>query len=240
MKGRIQRQKAESDFKLPIAGKIRIGEKSANGYPRSLDYFKATGKYASKFNECFGNNPNQITIIFVNDDPLYSCNERYEGRGDGGRLYGTGDGLTWETLDFGSGEYDNTPEEKMREYTKQHALKWSTILTIRFIIPDLRGLFGIWELSTKGEKSSIGAIRDTFDYVLREDGTVLNVPFDLNVEMATSQKPQSKSRFPVLSLVPHLSSENITKIRELASSGSDIKSIGMITEEKLLEIELHD
>ena len=91
---------------------------------------------------------------------------------------------------------------------------WDITLTLNFIIPMVRGVAGLWQFVTKGTASTIPNIRDTFDAMLEERGFVKGIIFDLNVQFATSQKPGDKSRYPVVSIVPNESEDNLQKIKE--------------------------
>ena len=231
MKGRIVRKEPTSN-KLPLLGKIKCGMKGDAKFPKSLDYFIADGKYKGVFDEAFGKEPKTIPVVFVSDDPMDSCNERYECRDSQGRLAGYGNGEEMFMFNPSTDEYEL--EEDRNVFAK--AGKWETILTIKFIIPEIRSVFGIWQLSTKGEKSSIPAIRDTFDAVLNTAGTVRNIPFDLQVKKVKSQKPNSKSLFPVISLVPNLSQSNLLNLAKYIKSGNDIKELGKITNDVMERI----
>lgn len=231
MKGRIVRKEPTSN-KLPLLGKIKCGVKGDSKYPKSLDYFVADGKYKGVFDEAFGSEPKTIPVVFISDDPVDSCNERYECRDDQGRLAGYGNGVDTYIFNPQTEEYE-LEEDKSKI---KSAGKWETILTIKFIIPKIRSVFGVWQLSTKGDKSSIPAIRDTFDAVLNTAGTVRNIPFDLQVQKVKSQKPNSKSLFPVISLVPNLSQDNLMNLAKYIQSGNDIKQLGRITNDVLEQI----
>ena len=91
---------------------------------------------------------------------------------------------------------------------------WVITLTLTFIVPFVRGIAGVWQFSTKGTASTIPAIRETFDGMLAERGFCKGVIFDLNVQFATTQKPGDKSRFPVVSLVPNESADNVLKVKK--------------------------
>ena len=91
---------------------------------------------------------------------------------------------------------------------------WKITLTLNFIIPKVRGVMGLWQFSTKGVASSIPQVRDTFDALLESNGHCSGVIFDLCVKMHTSQKPTTASKYPVVSLVPNESEENIVMVRE--------------------------
>lgn len=78
----------------------------------------------------------------------------------------------------------------------------------------VRGVAGVWQFATKGTASTIPQIRETFDGMLEERGFCKGIIFDLNVQFATTQKPGDRSRFPVVSLVPNESADNVLKVRK--------------------------
>lgn len=235
MKGRIVRHGEQSEGgKLPLLGKIKCGKKKADGKPTSLDHFIADGKYANVFHEAFGNAPTVIPIIFISDDDAYSCNERYECRDSQGRLAGYGDGETYYLYNQEEEEYEEVDRNDRSRMAK--AGKWDVILTIKFVIPKIRNVFGVWQFSTKGTNSSIPAIRDTFDAVKDTANTVRNIPFDLRVDKVKSQKPGSKSVFPVITLVPNLSKENMENLANYLQRGHDIKRLGKLTNDVIERI----
>lgn len=234
MKGRIKRNEELTRSKFPIIGKIKVGEKTEKGYPTSLDYFRCTGKYEKHFTEAYGQKPNVISIVFISDDFKDSCFERYECRDKDGRLAAYGDGE--KTFVF----KDTINDYELSKLTRAKLAdlgKWSVILTIKFIALDVSGVFGLFQFDTKGDKSSIPQIRDTFDTVLSTIGTVINIPFDLIVEKVKSQKPGSKSVFPVVSMVPNISKDNQDKLAAFHKSGGDIKQLGTLNEEKVKRLE---
>ena len=57
-------------------------------------------------------------------------------------------------------------------------------------------------------------MRDAFDAMLEQNGKVAGVIFDLSVKMHKSQKPSDASRYPVVTLVPNESLENLQKVHE--------------------------
>jgi hypothetical protein len=91
---------------------------------------------------------------------------------------------------------------------------WEVTLTLNFIVPLVRGVAGVWQFATKGTASTIPQIRETFDGMLAERGFCKGIIFDLNVQFATTQKPGDLSRFPVVSLVPNESADNVLKVRK--------------------------
>ena len=73
---------------------------------------------------------------------------------------------------------------------------------------------GLWQFSTKGVASSIPQVRDTFDAMLESNGHCSGVIFDLSVKMHTSQKPTTASKYPVVSLLPNESEDNLRMVQE--------------------------
>lgn len=223
--GRIKRPDADRGrLILPRVGFIKIGMKNANGYPQSVDYFIPVGKYAGLFTQAYGEKPQTIQIVFPDDDPAKVCNEQYEYRDDEGRLIASGDGETFKVWDgkkyetLTISDYPNLMAGISKRYPNRAVQKggdgWVITLTLTFIVPLVRGIAGVWQFSTKGTASTIPAIRETFDGMLAERGFCKGVIFDLNVQFATTQKPGDKSRFPVVSLVPNESSDNVLKVKK--------------------------
>ena len=225
MGGRILKKAGAENTKLvlPRVGTIKIGFKDERGFPRSVDYFIPTGKYASLFTKAYGEKPQTIQVVFPDDDPAKVCNERYEYRDDEGRLLATGDGETfqiWNGKEYQEVSIEQSPN-LMKSVEKRHPNKlyqktgegWQIILTLNFIIPCVRGIAGVWQFSTKGTASTIPNIRNVFDAMLEMKGYCKGVIFDLSVQYAKSQKPGDKSRYPVVSLVPNESEENIRTIK---------------------------
>lgn len=217
MKGRIIRPKEGT--MLPEVGRLRIGKKTEKGYPTSVDWFIATGKYADLFTKTLGE-PNTIQIIFYSDDATEVCNERYEYRDDAGALVASGDGelfKVWtgkEYEEFSVTEHPQLLERILKRYpTKRGQDNWDIVLTMRFVIPAVRGVVGVWQFSTKGQASSIKNIRQSFDAVQQMRGTVTQTVFDLSVQFVKSNKPNSKSRYPVVSLVAN--DNRISEVKEM-------------------------
>ena len=230
MNGRITNRPSteQSRLALPRVGFIKIGYKDGNGYPRSTDYFIPAGKYASMFTKAYGDKPQTIQIVFPSDNPSQVCNERYEYRDDDGRLLASGDGETfqvWNGKQYQQFSVTDYPDI-MAGIEKKHPNKqyqrtgegWSIILTLNFIIPCVKGIAGVWQFSTKGTASTIPQIRDVFDAMLEGKGYVKGIIFDLNVEYAKSQKPGDKIRYPVVTLIPNESEDNVRKIKEAYDS----------------------
>lgn len=213
MNGRIYRpEQGGTLLELPEIGRLHIGKKQTgqNGreYPVSVDYFIPSGKYAGMFTAALGERPQTIQVIFPDDSPEKVCNERYEYRDDKGALVARGDGRVFEIWDgkryapYSVDQYPDIMEQvAAKNPTKRGADNWDVALTLRFIVPAVRGVVGVWQFSTKGRASSIKNIRNSFDGVQMMRGTVCQTVFDLSVQFAKSNKPGVNSRYPVVSLV---------------------------------------
>lgn len=240
MGGRIYRPEQSGLLELPEIGRLHIGKKQAgqNGreFPVSVDYFIPAGKYAGLFEQALGDKPQTIQIIFPTDNEARSCNERYEYRDDRGALVARGDGRTFEIWDaqrqkympYSVEEYPDIMEQITRNNpTKRGADNWDIVLTLRFIVPAVRGVVGVWQFSTKGRASSIKNIRESFDAVKEMRGTVTQTVFDLSVQFAKSNKPGVNSRYPVVSLVA-----NDNRISEIRDAIAPKENLSLLLPEK--------
>lgn len=224
MRGRIKRPEENARLGLPFIGKIKIGKKNERGFPQSVDYFIPSGKYAGLFTQAYGEKPQTIQIVFTDDNISKVCIEHYVYRDDSGALVAEGDGEIFKVWNGKNYEelsiekypklMETIPKKYPNKEFKKGGFGWKTSLTINFIIPLVRGIAGIWQFQSHGADSTIPQIRETFDAMMNERGSVKGVIFDLNVKFATTQKPGDKSKFPVVSLVPNESEENIKKIQE--------------------------
>ena len=233
--GRIYRpEQGAGILELPEIGRLHIGKKQAtqNGkeYPVSVDYFIPSGKYATMFTAALGDKPQTIQIIFPDDSPEKVCNERYEFRDDKGALVARGDGRTFEIWDgqryapYSVDAYPDIMDQIAKNNpTKRGADNWDIVLTLRFIVPAVRGIVGVWQFSTKGKASSVKNIRESFDGVRLMRGTVTQTVFDLSVQFAKSNKPGVSSRYPVVSLVANDS--RVVEIREMLKAENSTKNL---------------
>lgn len=219
-------------IKLPEVGKIKVGEKlEGDNFPRSLDYFRPTGDYAPHFWEAYGEKPNLIEIVFPSNDAKECCYERFELR-DGAKRYAEGDGETFSAWSDKEKDYVTVTKTEypniMDMLSKKTGTEWRTRLTLRFMLVKLRHVMGVWSLSSHAEASSIPEIISTFDMVAEKAGRVAGIPFDLSVQKVTSQKPGSKSSYPVIKLVPNLGVNQLEAVRQL---GANVR--GILTVETL-------
>lgn len=256
MNGRIKKRNevAPSTFgALPMIGKLKIGmkvwnEKAKREIPTSLDYFRATGPYAGKFHDsaCYGEQPSKVEIVFPSDDIMQVCREEIEGRSEkNGKRYGfSHDGVVYYLWDEREEDYLPTEDQTVIDaFTKQNHVTWKYTLFLNFVVLKMRGVLGQWQFSTKGEKSSMPQIIKAFDTMREGIGTIVNVPFDLQVEKATSQKPVKNKKtgkletrtFPVVKLIPNISPENMDTLRGYLATNANFKKFGIIMSDERIE-----
>ncbi|MDD5225667.1 MAG: hypothetical protein PHV97_00600 [Candidatus Omnitrophica bacterium] len=232
--------------KIPIVGRVKIGERDQYGTPRSLDYFKAAGPYAELFHGTLGPKPQLLWIAFPSNMPVISCQERLELR-QGPKLYAEGDGEEFKVWDPAAEKYitANTKDHpdlmdrvlKKCNSTLKNPSKWNLVMSLRFFILNVK-VGGAWQLDTKGEKSSIANIRTVFDETVQSIGDITRIPFSLTITMAKSQTPGSKNSFPVLNLASHLSKASERRYAALLESGHDLPT--EYVTEKILKEETHE
>lgn len=235
MTGRIIRPEQVTPIAaLPEIGRLHIGKKqtSQNGkeYPVSVDYFIPAGKYAGMFTAALGEKPQTIQIVFPDDNPEKVCNERFVYRDDKGALVARGDGRIfeiWNGKEYARYSIDDYPDIAQqvidKNPTKRGADNWDVELTLRFIVPAIRGVVGVWILNTKGRASSVKNLRDSFDSVQAMRGTVTTSVFDLSVHFHKSNKPGSNSRYPVLDLI--CNDSRVAEIREMLKAENSTKNL---------------
>lgn len=227
MGGRIVR-KAVADPLPPLLGKLHIGKKavsqSGKEYPAACDFFVPSGKYASLFTQAYGETPSSLLIYFPSDDPSLVCNERYEYRDSRGKKIAEGDGEEFLVFSAKEGKRIRLTTEQMPDIMERIAEKfpspqgWQVTLTLKFVLPLVSRIYGVWSFETKAVASSIPQIRDCFDSMLAKNGRIAGVLCDLNVKFAKSDSPLA-SKFPVVSLVPNETEQNLSQIQALKQIG---------------------
>jgi hypothetical protein len=226
MKGRLNKERKQ--MPVPVLGKIKIGMKNAKGYPQSLDYFVPHSDFKvfeDMFRSALGDKPNRISIVFVSDDVRDSCEENLELRDKSGALFCKSDGEVYrvvnngEWIDYKASEmkekYGSIEEFEKRLISVSGGRGFKRRLTLKFMCIDVKGLLGVWMLTTYADKSSIDNIINTFDSVMEFAGTVKMLPFDLVVSKVKKDMSGSKSVYPVLKLVPNHGIDNLTKVKTL-------------------------
>lgn len=212
-------KRTEEHATMPVIGQLKIGEKvEGKDYPRSLDYFKATGDFAAQFHKQFGDQPTSLMLVFMSDHIDQVCDERYE-LWKGPKRWGRGDGETFEIWTPSKDEYvtkTTSEDPNLMEKAASHVGEpWKARLTLRFFLVEMRAALGLWEFSTGGEATSIKKIVASFDKVFELAGRVAGIPFQLSVKMVTSKKPGSQSKYPVVDLVGLLGQDSLEKVAAL-------------------------
>lgn len=223
MGGRIHRD-VIIDPLPPLLGKVKVGMKSQGGYPMSTDYFVPSGKYAPLFTEVYGEKPDSLLIYFPSNDPELVCNEAYVYRDNAGRKIAEGDGETFwvysektqARVRVTSAQMPDLMDRIKEKYPSKTG--WQVTLTLKFVLPLVNRIYGVWEFQTKGAASSIPQIRDCFDAMLAKNGKIEGVLCDLNVKFAKSDSPKA-SKYPVVSLIPNETEGNLSKIQSLKMLG---------------------
>lgn len=223
MSGRIKRVKDDKHDILPRIGMIKTGYKDENNIPRSVGHFIATGNYANYFHSEFGKEPTKIEILFISDDFSKVCNEELELRDKSGKRIAYGDGINFKVWNRKAnnkrgGYVDRNIEETpdLHDQIKNaypDAGEWKETLTLNFIIPRIRGVAGQWQYRTHAAASTIPTVREAFDQVLASRGFVKGIIFDMTVKMHISNAPDSKSRYPVVNIIPNMSEENVQLVK---------------------------
>lgn len=236
MKGRINKLSVSNT--LPLIGRIKVGMKVVNEngkeYPTSLDYFRATGKYADIFDKHFGEKCSRIGIVFITDDIIEACNQYYAAW-DKGKLWGKGDGVTFSVWDPEVKDNSNKIvggyiENLTKDDPRVKAIKtWAEYVDLNFVIPSLNSVLGYWKFTTKGGKTSIPGIIKSFDFIKERAGTVIGFPFDLVVEKQKGYNPGAARNYPVVQLIANRGEENISAIKKFIDAGMHISDIAAIS-----------
>lgn len=212
---RIKRPENENQKQLPVIGKLKCGFKDPErGFPRSVNYFIPTGDYAPLFKDQFGEKPSSLPIVFLYDDAKGQCEESYVYRDKSGSKYAWGDGQIFHVWngskyeEFSTEDHPNLMDGVKKKVESRKG--WEVSLTLRFLLPSIP-VVGRWQLTTKGEESSIPNIVEMFDQVYDSRGTVKFMLFDLNVSFHKSDKPDG-SKYPVITLVPNNSPKRIEEV----------------------------
>lgn len=229
---------------FPIIGKIKIGEPKGEKRPgKAIDYFRATGQYQDLFNQTYGEKPSKLTILFPHTNPELCCAQVEEGRDNSGKLCAYFNGAEYKLYDNKTATYKIVSEDEYNKAKERGILvdfgygnnkrtdtvkipHYKTRLMLRFILIDLKGVVGAWELSTGANASSIPAMIEIFDNMVNTAGDAFTkVPFDLSVQFHTSNKPGDTTKFPVLNLLANIGYENTLKLKEFSQAGQEFNRI---------------
>ncbi len=237
--GRITKTTTSNNKSFKRIGFIKIGEKTEEGHPKPLDHFIATGPYADQFHNIKGKTCVKFTVVFNSDNDDDVCDHREEAWDATGKLgYAIGKpdgGKRYFIYDKNADQYLETPEdhEKVKSIIKQ----FEEILTLRFIIPEIRGVFGLWELNTSAKDTSIGKITSSFDEVKAlTGGRVAWIPFDLVLTIHKKKTPGSRNKFPILDLVPNIGSEALARLAEFSGDLKSLNNLTILDEKKIFQL----
>lgn len=213
---------------LTEIGRIRIGEKTknANGkeYPTSLDYFlfdTINKILVARAHESYGDKPNVLPIFFHTNDIANHCIEELVLINQAGKLVASGDGENFLVYNKKTDSYveksiSTNPNlaSDILEFTrngltdKQRAnVDWKHRITLRFCIFKVPAA-GYWQFQSYASKTSIVALRDVIDQCIAMwNGNFSFLPFNLMVKKVESNSPGTKRTYPVVDLVPAISTE---------------------------------
>ncbi|MBE2188449.1 MAG: hypothetical protein IAE98_03195 [Candidatus Kapabacteria bacterium] len=238
-----KQQSLTTNLGYSIIGRIKIGERyiSKNGkeLPRSIDYFRATGAYSEVFHQKLGDKPNILEIVFPSADHRQVCFQRIEGRDSKGNLCAVFNGAEYFVYDTETQKYLLCSQQEF-EKAKQNGIKvksgfganekieivkidnWKERLTIRFFVLKLPGILGVWELSTSGTETGIPNIIQNYDDLVKSVGQNINkVVCELNVKFASSNKPGTQSKYPVLQMTPNISYESSLLLKQYSQQATE-------------------
>lgn len=232
--------------KLPIIGKLKIGiKKMSQGgkeYPASVDYFVPTGAFASYFTAQFGEKPNKIKIIFPSAESIV---QKYELRDK--QLYAESDGISlrfaknkqWNEVTFKTNEDCFAEMDKLQKELNIKGVEWKKKLTMNFIIPELNGVFGIWQFETKAAQSMVDQIANMVDACEQMYGQINFIPFWLTVEMKDHRVFDENRKFPVVSISPMINPfqfqqiGSINEVLNVLKDGGSQNALARISEAAL-------
>lgn len=235
MKGRLNNRVRDMDI-IPVIGSIKVGGKSDKGFPVSYDYFHVSTnikEYKEIFEGVYGDKPNKINIVFMDDDVSKVCSESRELRDKDSKVFCLTDNEVYTIFMEGKQE-KRTVKEALDKFGSIEAFEAELVkisgsrngfrrkLTLKFIIHTMRGVFGSWVLNTYGDKTSIDQIITTFDGVMKMAGRIKMIPFDLIIEKKKSKTSGITKNYPVISLVANIGADNLNKLREFNSDSGAI------------------
>lgn len=241
MKGRISSVGVQHGSTLPEIGRIKVGMKTDRGLPTSLDYFRASGDFANRFTNLFGEKPTELKVAFVSNNIEEVCNERFEAWDKGKRL-GWGDGTTFTVWDASAGKDGKGGyiEGLLANDPRVVAIRkfFARTLTLRFVLLEMTGILGYWTFQSKAKETTIPSIVKAFDMVMARSGSIVGFPFSLMVKKVQSYSPGAARNYPIVQLVPNFTEETIEAVRAYVESGADLSRLttNMITSGSLLQL----
>lgn len=226
-------KKLSDERRFPRIGKLKIGIKTDQDYPKSIDYFRATGKYAAMFHDIFGEKPNEIDIVFPpfkNEDDILSHYYRYY-KASG--LYCMGDGETAHRAnDKGIMEERECPCEHLDSNGK-----CSESLRLTFMVPKIP-VIGVWQLTTRSANTRLNTF-SSLHLIRAFSGTIAGIPMSMSVAFEKVNIAGNPNKFPVITITPKVTPEQILQIKAGDTPGIIYKRlIANIEPEKVKEAEI--
>lgn len=250
---RIVRNNERKPLTMPIIGKVKVGEVTEKGYPKSTDYFLPYGQFAKELSDTFiekygTDKPNKIEIFFPDLDESVLCYERLELRGNDGKLIAYTDGVTFHvnekvdkhtviTKEIKPDDAEKFKEQLITKYSTDKELSWTETLTLRFMIVGFNKI-GLWEYTTKGKETSIPSIVGTFDTIKNIAHRISFIPFQLCVNKHTSNKAGSSNQYPVVEIICDLSDNSLLTLAEYQGNLVENLSRGLLTDNKIQQYKL--
>jgi hypothetical protein len=205
--------------RLPRVGKLHLGIKEPSKknpgkeYPKQVDYFVFPEEWLETVKSTYGTDkPTKLPILIPVDDEEIWAPRYYKRYNSAGDLLCKGDGeMATCMIDLETGAIpEGGTEGKKIEYKEitcdgmdclAYGEKCVKVMSLQFILPDLPGGFGVWQLDSK----SINGWRNiqaTAQMIRMAYGTVAMVPgLILTIEHQDIKDPNRKKRnMPILNL----------------------------------------
>lgn len=214
----------------PIIGKIKVGL-VVDGHPASTDYFVCSSKYEPLFRRAYGDKPTSLEIAFPSNDISQVAHEELVVRDKGGRLLSSGNGEVWRSWSMKNEVYVDDDRATTDEIQKRYGQPAKPTMTLRFVLSRMADVMGTFTFTTRGDLTSIPALRNVVDYMLEKFGAISHIPFDLQVKKVKSNSPGSKSAYPVVSLIANVSEESLELMSAYIAGGGKVR--GILTGEKI-------
>ena len=232
IKKQIPRLAQTAQTRLPIIGKVKIGEKNERGLPTSLDYFRfdtqpifghAVQQALSQI-QALGPKPTTLPILFCSEEEDFNLGHTLELRDQTGklayktdleRIYKAGLEPAWEDITEQVLAHFSSIEAALPALAEKRGAKdkrtgkpvgFKERLTLRFTIPAMP-IAGCWELNTGAAQGSIDGILQAYDAVKLQRGQIAFQPFFLSVKKVKSDRAEVSRQYPVLTLVPVATTE---------------------------------
>lgn len=205
-------EELSQERRFPRLGKIKIGikvtAKNKKGedieIPKSIDYFRATGRYANLFHKVYGEKPSVIDIVFPLDDIKNILSFYYRSYKSGG-LWCFGDGVIANRVnDEGKLAERDCPCEILEKGDCSENLR------ITFLLPKVP-VIGVWQLQTKSINTRLNSFSQ-LDIVRAMGKRIAGIPMSMSVQFEKGALVGSKTKFPVVTITPQVNLQDLIEI----------------------------